>query len=78
MNVMNRSEVFMKNDQKRLAQAVREACVEAALKAYEEAGISGLCHEGRWEIAIDALRNLDLAALIDPVDVHSQSGKGSS
>lgn len=68
----------MRDDQKRLAQAVREACVEAALKAYEEAGISGLCHEGRWEIAIDTLRNLDLAALIDPVDVHSQSGKGSS
>jgi hypothetical protein len=78
MNVMNRSEEFMRDDQKRLAQAVREACVEAALKAYEEAGVSGLCHEGRWEIAIDALRNLDLAALIDPVDVHSRSGKVSS
>ncbi len=68
----------MKDDQKRLAQAVREACVETALRAYEEAGISGLCHEGRWEIAIDAMRNLDLAALIDPVDVHSRSGKVSS
>lgn len=65
----------MRDDQKRLAQAVREACVEAALKAYEEAGVSGLCHEGRWEIAIDALRNLDLA---DLVDVHSRSGKVSS
>jgi hypothetical protein len=75
MNVMNRSEEFMRDDQKRLAQAVREACVEAALKAYEEAGVSGLCHEGRWEIAIDALRNLDLA---DLVDVHSRSGKVSS
>lgn len=75
---MNRSEEFMRDDQKRLAQAVREACVEAALKAYEEAGVSGLCHEGRWEIAIDALRNLDLAALIDPVDVHSRSDKVSS
>lgn len=65
----------MRDDQKRLAQAVREACVETALKAYEEAGVSGLCHEGRWEIAIDALRNLDLA---DLVDVHSRSGKVSS
>lgn len=68
----------MKDDQKRLAQAVREACVEAALRAYEEAGISGLCHEGRWEIAIDAVRNLDLAALIGHVDVDSRSGKDSS
>jgi len=68
----------MRDDQKRLAQAVREACVEAVLKAYEEAGVSGLCHEGRWEIAIDALRNLDLAALSDSVGVHSRSGKVSS
>lgn len=68
----------MRDDQKRLAQAVREACVEAALRAYEEAGVSGLCHEGRWEIAIDTLRNLDLAALIGPVDVDSHSGKKSS
>jgi hypothetical protein len=75
---MNRSEVFMRDDQRRLAQAVREACVEAALRAYEEAGISGLCHEDRWEIAIDAMRNLDLAALIDHVDVPSRSGKDSS
>lgn len=68
----------MRDDQKRLAQAVREACVEAALRAYEEAGISGLCYEGRWEIAIDAMRNLDLAALLDPVELPSHSGEESS
>jgi hypothetical protein len=68
----------MRDDQKRLAQKVREACLEAALGAYEEAGISGLCYEGRWEIAIDAMRNLDLAMLIDSVDFPSQSGKGSA
>jgi len=66
----------MKDDQKCLAQAVRKACVEAALRAYEEAGISGLCYEGRWEIAIDAMQNLDLAALIEHVDFPSQPGKG--
>ena len=66
----------MRDDQKRLAQKVREACLEAALRAYEEAGISGLCYEGRWEIAIDAMRNLDLAVLIDSVDFPSQSGRG--
>lgn len=56
--------------QRRLAQAVREACVEAALKSYEEAGISGLCYEGRWECAIDAMRNLDLAALLEQPESH--------
>ena len=68
----------MRDDQKRLAQAVREACVAAALKAHEEAGISGLCYEGRWEIAIDAMRNLDLAAVLDPLAFPSHSGSGGS
>jgi hypothetical protein len=30
------------------AEAVRQACIAAALQAYEDAGVSGLCHEGCW------------------------------
>ena len=37
-----------------LAEAVRKACIEAALAAYEDAGDSGLCAEGRWEAAMSA------------------------
>ena len=33
-------------DLRRLAEAVRAACVAAALRGYEEARMSGLCHEG--------------------------------
>ena len=47
------------------AEAVREACLRAALQAYEQAGISGLCGEGRWEIAVQAIRSLDLQQLVD-------------
>jgi len=36
----------------------------AALQAYEDAGISGLCHEGRWEYAVDAMRRLPLYPLV--------------
>ncbi len=43
------------------AEAVRAALVEAAREAYEQAGIAGLCAEGRWELALDAMRTLDLA-----------------
>jgi hypothetical protein len=43
-----------------IAEAVRRACLEAALAAYESAGFSGLCGEGRWECAIEAIRGLDL------------------
>lgn len=52
------------NDQHNLAEAVRHACLEAALHAYEEAGINGLCHEGRWEYAVQAIQGVDLSALV--------------
>ena len=47
-----------------LAKRIRDACVRAALRAYEDAGIQGLCAEGRWEAAISALRTVDLAPLL--------------
>lgn len=47
-----------------LAEAVRAACLEAAREAYEEAGMSGLCAEGRWELAQEAIQRLDLEALV--------------
>ena len=46
-----------------LAEAVRQACIQAALDAYEDAGVSGLCAEGRWEAAIGAMQSLDLKRL---------------
>ena len=45
---------------RRLAEAVRAACVEAAKSGYEDASISGLCGEGALEAALDAIRMLDL------------------
>ena len=47
-----------------MAEAVRQACIDAALRAYEEASLSGLCHEGRWEYAMDAMRSVDLRPLV--------------
>ncbi len=48
----------------RVAEAVRAACVGAAERAYEDGGVRGLCAEGRWELALDAIRELDLRALL--------------
>jgi len=45
-------------------EAVRQACIAATLQAYEDAGISGLCHEGRWEYAVDAMWRLQLRPLV--------------
>jgi hypothetical protein len=47
-----------------VAERVRRACVHVALSAYEDAGVQGLCAEGRWERAIDALRSLDLSPFL--------------
>ena len=46
-----------------IARATQHALVEVALHAYEEAGLSGLCAEGRWEVAIAAMRDYDVAKL---------------
>jgi len=61
--------------QYRLAEAVRNACGKVAQEAYENAGISGLCEEGRWECALDAIRALDLEAVINAIPDDSQENK---
>jgi hypothetical protein len=56
------------DEQRRIAEAVREACLRVALESYERAGLSGLCDEGRWEMASDAMRALDLEAILRALD----------
>lgn len=46
-----------------VAEALKRACIATALAAYEDAKMRGLCHEGAWECAIEALRSLDANAL---------------
>jgi hypothetical protein len=48
-----------------LAEAVRAACLDAARLAYEDAGIRGLCADGRWEAAWIAIQQLDLSAVLN-------------
>jgi hypothetical protein len=50
--------------QRRLAEAVRSECIRAAIEAHEDAGVRGLCQEGRWEAAIDAIRSLEIDRLL--------------
>lgn len=49
-----------------LLEAARRACLEAAQHAYEDAGIRGLCGDGRWECALAAIRAVDLTVLSEP------------
>ena len=56
------------SEKRRLAEAVRKACIRAALAGYDRAAMDGLCHEGAWEVAISAIRMLDIERLIEADD----------
>lgn len=43
------------------AERVRSVLLHAALQAYEDAGIRGLCADGAWESALSAMRQVDQA-----------------
>jgi len=64
----------MTPEQITVAEAVRQACVNTALIAYEDARIDGLCHEGAWECAVDAMRSLELAVVVTQT-IGLSSGK---
>lgn len=55
-----------------IAERVRAACIQAALDGYEDAAISGLCDEGAQEVAISAIRRLDLRALLEELPPHAE------
>lgn len=58
------SQIVFDHRDRSVAEAVRKACMEAALAAYEEASMQGLCHEGAWEVAVGALKTLDVDAVL--------------
>jgi hypothetical protein len=49
---------------RKVAEAVIKECRESLAAAYEDAEISGLCAEGRREVALDSLRSIDLSKII--------------
>lgn len=46
------------------AEAIRRACIEAGQAAFEDARWQGLCCEGAWECAVDAMRHLNLESVM--------------
>lgn len=55
----------------RPALAIRAACVAAAQEGYERAAADGLCDEGAWEVAIDAVQALDIDAILRALKASS-------
>jgi hypothetical protein len=48
-----------------IAERIRSAMVEVGIRAYEDAGVQGLCAEGRWEAAVSAKRSLDPTPILE-------------
>ena len=55
----------------RVAAAMRQACLAATVAAYETARLDGLCYDGAWECAVDALRTVDVAAVLSALDAEN-------
>ena len=51
----------------RVAEAVRDACREAVAEAWEDAGVQGLCVEGRCEVAVGAIERIALRGIVERV-----------
>jgi len=68
---------FSANQEKhRIAEAVKTACLKAAVEAYEHAQMSGLCHEGAWDCALDAIRGLDVETVLTRLPGPVAGGEG--
>ncbi|GIK55036.1 MAG: hypothetical protein BroJett015_06990 [Chloroflexota bacterium] len=63
---MNKDEL-VKERLYQLATAVRDDCFAAAVSAYENASMDGLCHDGAWECALDAMRSVNFEAILHKV-----------
>jgi len=48
-----------------LATTIRDACIKVALDAYENARMDGLCHDGAWEVAVGAMRGLNVERIVN-------------
>jgi hypothetical protein len=49
---------------RKVAEAVIKECRASLVAAYEDAGTSGLCADGRWEMALDSLRSINVSRII--------------
>lgn len=54
----------MNIENSKMAEYIRDQCIEAARDGFRDASISGLCAEGAMEAAISAMQSLDVDQLI--------------
>ncbi len=52
----------------KIAEDLRDFFIKTAIEKYEDASIAGLCAEGAWEAAIDAVRTMDLKRILNEIN----------
>lgn len=62
----------MEESKEIIAGKIRDECIKEFVRAYEEAGIKGMCEEGRIEYAVDAVRSMDLRRIVNDEEMTSQ------
>ncbi len=60
-----------------LAAKIRAEFVETAVNAYEDAAADGLCAQGAWEVAVEAMRRVELTDLLAEL-AHGNADQTSS
>ncbi len=73
-NSSNKDDRAVQEQLWRLATAVRDGCFSEAVTAYEDASNDGLCHEGAWECALSAMRDLDFRQILAKAAAEQQRG----
>ncbi|GAB3017447.1 hypothetical protein GCM10027098_10370 [Bowmanella dokdonensis] len=60
-----------------LLERFRQQCIQELKLAYQQAGMLGLCAEGRFEAAISAIESLNCAILLTDQGPDNNQGTGS-
>lgn len=56
----------MKNDEQfKIAEKIKKACIQAAKEGFQDASMSGLCSEGAMEAAVSAIQKLDIQKILN-------------
>ena len=64
MNAQSLNQEAIDSKLQAVAEKIRAAYLESAVNSYEDAAVDGLCAEGAWECAVDAIRHVEITALL--------------
>ncbi len=56
----------------KIAEDLRNIFIKTAIDKYEDASIAGLCAKGAWEVAIDAVGNLELKKILNEIETKNE------